>query len=379
RQAKQSERVDLVYHAVRPVLRQVGRKVLRLYVLAEGGLVRLVDLQALLFEKLNQLTLALEMLLGGKINRRVRRRLEFGLLCGIHLIPDALRNRQQIEPDEVRGQHDLRHDLVEFHVLDVRQRIILAVDRTRLQAGINLSVSHGGWIGANGFTEELPSFPRRHTELDTRQISGRPDFLIRFKAELANSEIGRAQNFDSKLILGHFLQLDSGLAVEELLYVSCISEQIAGCYNRPGRDLLGNVLRGDIPHLEIAALQRDELRPLLEKFAAIIALKREIVRNRVSELLHHFSADVLLREHRREAKFRLFLGECRKRRGGTKRGSSDEELAACRLQGHDFPPCLQSNWIAHHSVDARSKSAKAALITSILGSTPVKSSNARTA
>src|SRR5690606_9285002 len=143
------------------------------------------------------------------------------------------------------------------------------------QAGINLGVSHRSRIGAKGFTEELPSFPRRHTELDTRQISGRPNFLIRFKAELANSEVGRAQNFDSKLILGHFLQLDSGLAVEEFVPVTPIPEQIACSYNRPSRDLLVIVLRVYISDPVIAALQRDVLRSLLEKVSAIIALKCE--------------------------------------------------------------------------------------------------------
>ena len=80
-----------------------------------------------------------------------------------------------------------------------------------------------------------------------------------------------------------------------------VAEKIAGSDDRPGRDLLGDVLRRDVAHLEIAALQGDELGALLEEIAAVVALEDEVVLDGVGEHFHHLGADVLLGEDRREA------------------------------------------------------------------------------
>ena len=66
-----SQRVDLVDHAGRPVLGEVGGEILLLHMLAEGGDVGLVDLQALALEGLDQFLLAREVLLGREVDRRV--------------------------------------------------------------------------------------------------------------------------------------------------------------------------------------------------------------------------------------------------------------------------------------------------------------------
>ena len=113
-----------------------------------------------------------------------------------------------------------------------------------------------------------------------------------------------------------------------------VAEEIAGRQDRPGRDLLGNVLRRDIAHLQVTALQRHELRALLEQVAAVIALEGEVVPDGVVEHLHHLGADVLLREDGGEAQLWLVL---RERRNGTREGKgcgSCQRLAACEIERH---------------------------------------------
>ena len=80
-----------------------------------------------------------------------------------------------------------------------------------------------------------------------------------------------------------------------------IAEKIGGSDDRPGGDLLGDVLRSDVAHLEIAALQCDKLGSLLEEIAAVVALEDEVVLDGVGEHFHHLGADVLFGEHRRKA------------------------------------------------------------------------------
>src|SRR5262245_23979186 len=68
--------VDLLEHALRPVLRLVRGEVDLLRVLAESLDVRSVDLKTLLPEALGQLRLALQVLLRAPLDRLVDRRLE---------------------------------------------------------------------------------------------------------------------------------------------------------------------------------------------------------------------------------------------------------------------------------------------------------------
>ena len=117
-----------------------------------------------------------------------------------------------------------------------------------------------------------------------------------------------------------------------------VAEQVGGGEDRPGRDLLGDVLRGDVAHLEIAALQGDELGALLEQGAAVIALEDEVVLDRVGEHLHHLGADVLLREHGREAQLRLVLRERRARRRQRRAGRCRSEVTARRWHVHGLLP-----------------------------------------
>src|SRR4051812_4457386 len=68
-------------------------------------------------------------------------------------------------------------------------------------------------------------------------------------------------------------KLLANIARKHLLQMIGITEEIGGRDDGPSRDLVGDILRRDIAHLEIAALHRDELGPLLEQGAAIIGLE----------------------------------------------------------------------------------------------------------
>src|SRR5262249_5755789 len=92
--------------------------------------------------------------------------------------------------------------------------------------------------------------------------------------------------------------------------------------DRPGWNLLRDILRGDVAHLKVVTLDGDELGPLLEQRAAVISLEDEVVFDRISEHLHHVRADILLGKDGREAQLRLIL-----RKDGEGCGSSDQSGA----------------------------------------------------
>ncbi|MNT64056.1 hypothetical protein D3C72_2019240 [compost metagenome] len=56
------------------------------------------------------------------------------------------------------------------------------------------------------------------------------------------------------LFLRHLLELGSKLAGEESAHMRGVAEEIGRRQHGPLRHLLGNVLRGNIAHLQIAAL-----------------------------------------------------------------------------------------------------------------------------
>src|SRR3546814_15499189 len=92
----------------------------------------------------------------------------------------------------------------------------------------------------------------------------------------------------------------------------------------------------DVAHLEVAALEGDELGALLEEGAAVVALEGEVAFDGVGEHLHHLGADVLLGEDGREAQRRLVL-----RKSGHAR--SEE-----RRVGKECVSTCQSRWSPYH-------------------------------
>ena len=72
-----------------------------------------------------------------------------------------------------------------------------------------------------------------------------------------------------------FSKLLPDLAREDLLQVVGVAEEVGRGNDRPGRDLVRDVLGRDVAHLEIAALHGDEFGALLEQRAAVVGLQRE--------------------------------------------------------------------------------------------------------
>ncbi len=124
--------------------------------------------------------------------------------------------------------------------------------------------------------------------------SGVLDPAISPDADVPRAEIGRSEDVDAELFLGHLLHFGADIALEERLEMLGVAEQVGRGQDRPRGDLVGDVLRRDVAHLEIAALQRDEFGALAEQRSAVVQLELEVFRDRLGEPLHHLGADVLL-------------------------------------------------------------------------------------
>lgn len=223
----------------------------------------------------------LGLMLGGAPGKRlVGSSLEGFLLFGGHVIPHRGRDCQQIEGNEMRGQCDLLHHLVEPHILNIRQRIVLPVDRPGLQAGIGFGIGHRGRVGADGLPQELPCLTRRHAQTDSVHVLRGHYLVITDQTDMTRAKIRRAQDVNAQLLLGQGLHFLSGVTFEECQKVIHIAEQIGRGQDRPCRDLVGDVLRGDVAHLQIAALQGDQFRTLAEQCAAVVHLEAVIFRDR---------------------------------------------------------------------------------------------------
>jgi hypothetical protein len=115
-----------------------------------------------------------------------------------------------------------------------------------------------------------------------------------------------------------------------------VAEHIGRGQDRELRHLVGDVLRRDVAHLEVAALQRHELGPLLEEVAPEIGLERKVRGDRLGELLRHLGPDVLVRKDGGEAQHRLVLRERRqrgKRHAGRDHGAAGEACNHLILPG----------------------------------------------
>ena len=168
-------------------------------------------------------------------------------------------------------------------------------------------------------------------------------FLRRAQVDLARAEIDRRQDLHAELVPDHLLELGADRAGEGLLQVVGVAEQIGGGQERPGRDLLGDVLRREIGHLDIAALHGDQLGALLEQRAVEKRLEIVAVLDGLAEGLERFGADVLLRGDGGEAE--LLLRLCLRGAGGTEcnqRGSGSQHRTAGHCRTHALPPICGS-------------------------------------
>ena len=260
------------------------------------------------------------------------------LLGGRHAVPGLQVHRKQVVANEVRGEHDLRHYLVELHVLHVGQRVVLAVDRSGLQPRIDLGVSHGRGIRANRAAKELPRIAGGHAQLDTGHIGGCGDLLLRFQAHLAGAEECRPEDLDLDLVLDHLLHLRAQIAREEGVQMIGVAKKIRRGQDRPCRDLLGDILRRDVAHLQVVALQGDQLRALLEQSPVVEGLHLEIALDLLREHLDHARANVPVGEHCGEAEGRLGLRPGRQGVRGGKGRARLERRTTVDLEVHVQPP-----------------------------------------
>jgi len=89
--------------------------------------------------------------------------------------------------------------------------------------------------------------------------------------------------------------------------VSGVAEGVGRGQHRPCGKLLADVLRPDVAQLEVVALQRHQLRALLEQRAAEEGLDLVVGLDVLGDHPGHVGADVLVREHGGKAQRRLVL------------------------------------------------------------------------
>ena len=100
---------------------------------------------------------------------------------------------------------------------------------------------------------------------------------------------------DAELIPRHLDEFLADVALERLLQVIAVAEQVGRGHQRPSRHLLRDISRREVAHFEVAALQGDELGALLEQRVAPEGLELEVVFDRGAERLIGLGTQILLR------------------------------------------------------------------------------------
>ena len=259
---------------------------------------------------------------GVRVDRLVGGGLELRLLIGLHGVPDLRADRHDVVADDVAREHELRRHLVELHELAGDKRVVLAVDGAGLQRGVQFGIGDRRRIGAERLAEELPELARRHSQLDALHVRRRLDRLVRLQVDAARTEIDRRNDLDAKLVLGHLDEFLADIALERLVHVVGIAEQVGRGQQRPGRDLFGDIRRREVAEIEIVALEGDELGTLLEQRVAPIRLEVEIVLDGRAEGLVGLGPRVGFGEGAAEPELGFALGPCGIQNNAGKAGRS---------------------------------------------------------
>ncbi len=136
------------------------------------------------------------------------------------------------------------------------------------------------------------------------------------------------------MVFRHLLEFYANVALEEGRHVRSITEKIGGGQNGPFRDLIGYVLRCDIAHLQVAALEGNEFRSLLEEIAAVIRLQLEAAADFLTKHLRHLGTNVLLGKHCREFQGGLVLSQRRKRQSSRSHCNRAKEVTPLEIVVH---------------------------------------------
>jgi hypothetical protein len=139
---------------------------------------------------------------------------------------------------------------------------------------------------------------------------------------------------DVQLFTRHAVEVLPDRAGEDLPHVVGVAEQIGGRHDGPGRDLPREVLRREIRHLDIAALDRDQLRALAEQRRVQMQLDIELGGKVALEAAQRFGPDVLVGEDRRQADAPARLGAGADDRRGGEGGSGGQHGPAAEGQRH---------------------------------------------
>ncbi len=117
------------------------------------------------------------------------------------------------KPTRCEVSDDLRHHLVELHVLDVGQRIVLAVDGAGLQARYRpRHRPSASGLAPSACAQELPGIAAGHASLMPARSAGVLIFLSGLRPTWRDAEIGRPEDLDAELVLGQLLHLGADLA-----------------------------------------------------------------------------------------------------------------------------------------------------------------------
>ena len=305
--------------------------------------IRRIDVEPMVLEEALQFLFERKLLLPSALCRVVGRLLDRFLLVRRQFVPDRLREGEVVLVDEVAGQADLLRHLVELRALVRRKRVVLSVDRTGLQGGVDLGEGHRRRIRAERLAEELPCVRPGHPELHARKILWRLDveFLPALaQVELALAEIHDRQQLDVELVFDLLLERVHEVGVENLHLLLGALQHVPGREDGEVRNEDGEFLRRCDRHLEIAARDGLQLGALLEEGGVPVRLETgEILDLGPEDVGQRDGALVVGRCRRRKPQGDLVIGQRRDRKAGQRCGRERrcrgaEEGTSSEVQGH---------------------------------------------
>ena len=145
---------------------------------AEGIQIRGVDFNAVAANKVSQIVFFIKLLQAAIGGSGIRGALNGHLLVCRQAVPGLLREGDVVQVDEVGCQGDLLGYLVELGVYNGGQRVVLTVNSTRRQGGVDFGECHRSRRCTECLAKELPGVGAGHPQVYTRQICRGHDILL---------------------------------------------------------------------------------------------------------------------------------------------------------------------------------------------------------
>ena len=188
-------------------------------------------MQALFFEEIDQLGLFLDAVVVVEGNRSLGGCVDFLLLRGVHGVVALAGDGNKDTVSQVAGQHDLLGHFIELGSTHRGQGVVLAVHGAGFQAQVDLAKSQRGGCGAQGFAQEQPLFGAGHAQLDAFEVGRGFDIAHFTQIDLAAAQVANAQNLHIHFLGHRLVHLGADRAVEHLLLVIGVTDQVAGGKN----------------------------------------------------------------------------------------------------------------------------------------------------